>query len=96
MERQKFTTEYKEQAVKLTQESGSTVQQVADELGIGVSNLWRWRKQAAKEQAGHKAFPGSGTLRDAEMSGLKRRIQELEMQCGILKKAAIYLAQAPK
>lgn len=96
MERQKFTTEYKEQAVKLTQERGSTVQQVADDLGIAVSNLWRWRKRVAKGQAGHKAFPGSGTPRDAEMATLRRRIQELEMQCGILKKAAIYLAQAPK
>jgi transposase len=98
MERQKFTTEYKERAVKMTLESSSTVLQVADDLGIGVSNLWRWRKQSVKSEAGQKVFPGSGTLRDAEMAALNRRVRELEMERDTLrvKKAAIYLAQAPK
>jgi transposase len=96
MERHKFTTEYKERAVKLTLESSGTVQQVADDLGIDVSNLWRWRKQFMKREAGQTAFPGSGSLRDAEMAALNRRVRELEMECDILKKAAIYLAQAPR
>jgi transposase len=93
MERKQFTTAYKEHAVKLTREGGRTVQQVADELRINVANLWRWRRKATQASARQTVLPDSGTPREADWAALKQRVRELEMECDILKKAAIYLAQ---
>ena len=38
----KFTPEFKREAVRLVQTSGRTVEQVADDLGIGRSTLGKW------------------------------------------------------
>jgi transposase len=94
--RRKYTSEYKEQAVKLSLEPGNTVNQVAEDLGINANMLSRWRKKYDMRQNGRTPFPGSGTLRDAELAGLQRRVRELEMERDILKKAAMYFAQPPR
>jgi transposase-like protein len=95
MERQKYTSEYKEQAVRLSFEPGNTVEQVATDLGINAGMLVRWRHEYRQRKDGQNAFPGSGTPRDAEMAALQRRVRELEMERDILKKAAMYFAQKP-
>ena len=41
--RQRFTDDFKQEAVRLTLTSGRTIKQVADDLGIGLSTLTRWR-----------------------------------------------------
>ena len=41
----RFTTEFKREAVRLTQTSGRTIKQVADDLGIGLSTLTRWKRK---------------------------------------------------
>jgi transposase len=41
--RRRFTDDFKCEAVRLTQTSGRTIRQVADDLGIGLSTLPRWR-----------------------------------------------------
>ncbi|AVM76165.1 Transposase [Magnetospirillum gryphiswaldense MSR-1] len=38
----KFTEDFKREAVRLVQTSGRTVEQVADDLGIGRSTLGKW------------------------------------------------------
>lgn len=94
--RRKYTAEYKEQAVKLSLEPGSSVNQVAEDLGINANMLSRWRKKYDMRQNGRTRFPGSGRPRDAELAGLQRRVRELEMERDILKKAAVYFAQRPQ
>ena len=42
-ERRIFTEEFKREAVRLTETSGRTIMQVADDLGIGLSSLTRWK-----------------------------------------------------
>ena len=44
-ERRIFTEEFKREAVRLTETSGRTIMQVADDLGIGLSSLTRWKRQ---------------------------------------------------
>lgn len=39
-----FTDDFKKEAVRLTETSGRTVAQVADDLGIGLSSLTRWKR----------------------------------------------------
>ena len=40
-ERRTFTEEFKREAVRLTETSGRTIAQVADDLGLGLSTLAR-------------------------------------------------------
>lgn len=40
-ERRIFTDDFKKEAVRLTETSGRTIGQVADDLGIGLSSLTR-------------------------------------------------------
>ena len=44
-ERRAFTDEFKQEAVRLTESSGRTITQVADNLGIGLSTLTRWKRR---------------------------------------------------
>ena len=44
-ERRTFMEEYKQEAVRLTETSGRTIAQVADDLGIRLSTLTRWKRR---------------------------------------------------
>jgi transposase len=44
MTRRVFTVDFRREAVRLTQTSGRTINQVADDLGIGRSTLARWKR----------------------------------------------------
>ena len=44
-ERRTFTEEFKREAVRLTETSGRTIAQVADDLGLGLSTLTRWKRR---------------------------------------------------
>ena len=43
--RRRFTGDFKQEAVRLTQTRGRTIKQVADDLVIGLSTLTRWRQK---------------------------------------------------
>jgi transposase len=85
--RRKFDREFKIQAVKLLLESGKTVEEVADDLGIYWGNLSRWKKEYKKDVEG--AFPGMGKLKpeDEELRRLKKENEDLRQERDILKKA---------
>jgi transposase len=85
--RRKFDREFKIQAVKLLLESGKTVEEVAEDLGIYWGNLSRWKKEYKKDVEG--AFPGMGKLKpeDEELRRLKKENEGLRQERDILKKA---------
>ena len=41
----KFTEEFKREAVRLVEESGRTMADIAEDLGVGKSTLGKWRRQ---------------------------------------------------
>jgi len=94
MARQKYSEEYKREAVALTRLSGATVTGVARDLGINGHMLGRWRKQL--EQHGKKAFPGQGHARDEELMQLKRENARLRKERDFLKEAAAFFAKEQK
>jgi len=47
-QRRKFTKEFRREAVRLNRESGRTVRQIAEDLGVGMSTLSKWRANDAK------------------------------------------------
>ena len=53
-----YTKEFREEAVKLAQNSGKSTAQIARELGVSDSAIYQWQKQLAEK--GQDAFPGSG------------------------------------
>lgn len=42
-QRQKFTKEFRREAMRLSRDSGRTIREIADDLGIGMSTLSKWR-----------------------------------------------------
>lgn len=46
--RRDFTDDFRREAVRLTQTSGRTIRQVADDLGIGLSTLTRWKRKSTR------------------------------------------------
>jgi len=47
--RQRYDDEFKKNAVKLSYASSKTVKEIAGDLGISVSLLYRWRKKYTPE-----------------------------------------------
>ena len=95
MNRRKYTQEFKEQAVKLSRTSGKSVRQIAEDLGINVNMLDRWRREHQVSGKGKVTFPGNGNARDEELLNLRKALKQAEMERDILKKAVAFFAQQP-
>jgi len=93
--RRKFSKEFKIEAVKLVTEGGMSITQVARDLDIGRNLLARWKRQLEEDT---DAFPGKGNQSpdNEEMTRLRRRVTQLEMERDILKKAVGYFAKDPE
>jgi transposase len=85
MQGKAYPAEFKRDALAMAEREG--VPKTADTLGVEISCLYRWRREA--RQAGDKAFQGRGVMTDdeAEIVRLKREIASLQEDKEILKKA---------
>lgn len=95
--RGRYPREFKVEAVKLLNEGGKRPAEIAMELGIKRTLLYRWKDQF--EAKGDKAFRGSGKPKKEELSDLSRLRQELrevKEERDILKKAVAYFTKDPK
>jgi len=89
-ERRKFSEEFKREAVNLMRQPGSTVSQVARDVGVGSNLLFRWRRELEGEG---KSFPGSGVARDQELLALKRELAKVKRERDCLRDAAAFFAR---
>ena len=87
--RREFTDDFKREAVRLTQTSGRTIFQVADDLGIGRSTLTRWKKQ--HRQADLLSGPHDDV--EMELARLRRENELLRQERDLLKKATAFFAR---
>lgn len=88
--RKRYTPEFKAQAVELVA-IGKPASEVAEELGIGTSLLYKWIG---------KNLPPGRPLGDqetnaAELARLRREVSHLKLENDVLKKAAIILGTNP-
>ena len=90
--RRVFTREYKAEVVGLIRRSGRSVGSVAKELGLTETAVRRWVGQAEIDQ-GRGALGALSTEERDELSQLRRRVKQLEMEREILKKAAAFFAK---
>ena len=93
MGRRRFGREFKLEAVKLVRERGVTVAQAARDLDLHENLLRKWVKDFAADP--QHAFPGQGQMKpeQLEIERLRREVQKLKAERGILKKAAAYFAR---
>ena len=92
--RGRYPKEFKLEAIRLLREGKRPIAEIARELGVKRTLLYRWKDQL--EDNGNKAFEGSGKpkLEDmSELSRLKRELKDVKEERDILKKAAAYFAR---
>src|SRR5438445_175849 len=91
-QRQRFTKEFKLEAVRLLTQSGRPAAEVARELGIPRNRLYKWAAQLEAHQ--DASFPGSGrqAAPAAERAGLRREVARGTEGGDLVKKAAAYFA----
>lgn len=96
MARQRFSAEFKREAVRLLAQGDKPVTQLALELGIPRNRLYKWRH--ALQAEGEHAFRGSGrrSPQQQELAQLRRELSRLQEENTILKKATAYFASASK
>ena len=79
---------FKIKAVELSN-NRSNLSEVARELGIKVSLLYKWRKDY--QEYGGGSFPGNGNLKltveQERIHALEKKLKEVELERDILKKA---------
>ncbi|WP_416982825.1 transposase [Streptomyces sp. T028] len=87
--RRKFDPEFREGAVRIVTETGKTIAEVAEDLGINETTLASWVSRA--RQAGAAPAGGSGELERLrrENAQLKRDNKELVMERDVLKRCMV-------
>lgn len=95
--RQRYTKEFKLEAVRQLEEGIKPAAVVARELGVRRNQLYKWKNELT-DKGPDAAFKGpgrrlAGTRNPDEMAALKRRVAALEEENDILKKAAKYFAR---
>lgn len=90
---QRYSKEFKLEALRLAEQSEKPVTAVARELGLRVNQIYKWKQQL--ENKGTGAFPGQGKQAglEAENARLRRDLERSREENQILKKAAAYFAR---
>ena len=92
MGKQRYSEEFKREALRKFAESGATLSRVAREIGIKQQTLHRWKIQS--ESAGGEAQSNS-VESTREIERLRRENIRLKAERDILKKALGYFAKEP-
>jgi len=90
--RRKFDRDFKEGAVRLVQETGKPIAQVARELGIHDGTLGNWVNADRRRRSGDGAVSEDER---AELARLRKENAELAMRCDVLKRSvALWVDEA--
>ncbi len=88
----RYSKEFKQEAVRRSYESGKPATQVAKELGMSVKRLYKWRNEVDVKQ--HDAFSGKkDSLLKNELKKLRRENAILKEERDILKKSLTFFAR---
>jgi transposase len=89
--RNRYTQEFKEEAVKLITEQGYQIAEAARNLGVNQTLLGRWKREI---ESGGESTPGAQDKSiQAELTRLRKENKRLKMEREILKKAAAFFAK---
>ncbi|HMC42122.1 MAG TPA: transposase [Acidimicrobiales bacterium] len=84
--RRRYDPEFRDGAVRVVRETGKSIRQVADDLGISKGTLAHWvlRDKVAR---GERLDPNRASPEQVRM--LEKRIVELEMERDVLKRSVV-------
>ena len=85
-----YHPEFRAQAVQLVKDSGKTVRQIAEDLGVCYETLRKWVRQAEIDSGEREGLTGEERK---ELKRLRRENWLLREEREILKKAAAFFAQ---
>lgn len=87
--RKQHTPEFRQEALKLAERIG--VAAAATAMNVGKSTMDKWVRQLKEERAGKSPVASPMTPEQIEIRELKKRLQRVEMERDILKKATALL-----
>lgn len=91
---QRYSKEFKLEALRLVETSERPVTHIARELGLRVNQIYKWKKEL-ESRGEPAAFPGKGHQAgaDGENARLRKELAQAREDIVILKKAAAYFAR---
>jgi transposase len=94
MSRQRYSPEFKDEAVRQVTDRGRAVVDVAERLGVSSHSLYKWVREARPS----KDEKRSDELLESkkEVQRLRAELRRVEEERDILKKAAAYFARDPQ
>lgn len=92
MSKQRFTPEFKAEAIKQITERGYSVKDVSERLGVSDNSLYKWLKEHNQATNPDPVVTQQQDLA-AENARLKAALKRAEEERDILKKAASYFAK---
>ena len=94
MSNQRFSPEFKDEAVRQIVDRGYSVPEVSERLGVSAHSLYKWVKAVKPDKSDEQA----SALIEArsEVMRLRAQLKRTEEERDILKKAARYFAQSPE
>jgi transposase len=94
MSSQRYTPEFKDEAVRQVMERGYSVAEVSQRLGVSAHSLYKWVNAVKPDQSDVNAQELLEAKR--EILKLKSQLRRTEEERDILKKAARYFANQPE
>lgn len=92
MSGQRYTEEFKTQAVKQVTEQGHSITSVSERLGVSYKSIHDWVKKYSKPTKQRQAEDAQTD----EIRRLKAELKRVTMERDILKEAAVYFAGESK
>ncbi|MBL4823603.1 MAG: transposase [Colwellia sp.] len=89
--RPNFSAEFRLETAQLVVDNGYTHEDAAKAMGVGYSTISKWVKQLREERKGIKPKASPMTAEQIEIRALKNRIEQIEFEKDILKKATALL-----
>jgi len=91
MSKQRYTPEFKDEAVRQIIDRGHSVADVADRLGVSAHSLYKWVNavKPSKDEQHHSELIAA----KSEVLKLRAELRRTEEERDILKKAARYFAK---
>ncbi|HAN5226617.1 TPA: transposase, partial [Escherichia coli] len=87
MKKRNFSAEFKRESAQLVVDQNYTVADAASAMDVGKSTMDKWVRQLKEERAGKSPIASPMTPEQIEIRELKKRLQRVEMERDILKKA---------
>ena len=89
---QRFTEEFKIQAVKQVTDQGCSVASVSERLGVTSSSLYNWIKAYGPDSKEHK----QSQEQSDRIKQLEKELKRVTMERDILKEATVFFADESK